>query len=521
MSAQIYIFLFLLSIFECNTELGGVKVAINETLFYEGLKTFFDNITEFLKEKSIDEQRFFRGCNARNLKFGVKNFDPSSVFIQFRSSDLHVTIRSLNAWITGRIDSSFLLIPFHNNADIDIRIHFIEFALKFGTQKNKKGKWIPSVDFIGPIKYDFTYTVDVDGIGGGFIASLGGSKAYDKIQEFMSNDVQSYVKDFVNNMDMEIAIDEKEGYYLDYSLVGKDGIRMKDGFIEVNSYARLYNKKVFGTDGNKYSLSQLPIITKMEKDFQLYVSQYSIQYALHTYFKTTNFINQLFSNVFRIEVIKVLFPDIQKKYGNQKIDIKFNPTEYPYVTLSEESMTFQVNSELIINANNKKVFNCNLGMILSFEIHISEGPIISAKIHNISIKVLEHSQLYYIQKEERLKIESAFLALNSLILPVINPLIEQKIKFPFSSFKGINFKNLSFEHKEQYLVVNFSVERVIRNIFSRFLRCDKEYLEKMNSFTKFLHIRFCSKSTLNQNKTVQLNFNSFIKAFKKTKLKQS
>ena len=156
-------------------------MAINETLISEGLNTFYDNITEFLKERPIEDQRFFRGCNARDLKFGVKDFEPSSFLLKFTPSSLHIKISRLNAWLTGRIDSSFLIIPFHNNAEIEIKISYIELNVRIGTQY-KKGKWIPSISFIGPINYDFTYSVDVDGFAGGLIANIGGSKAYDKIQ---------------------------------------------------------------------------------------------------------------------------------------------------------------------------------------------------------------------------------------------------------------------------------------------------------------------------------------------------
>ena len=202
-SAHIFILFIILQIIICDTELGGVKLAINETLISQGLNTFYDNITEFLKERPIDDQRFFRGCNARNLKFGVKNFDPSAVQLKFKPSSLHIRISRLNAWLTGRIDSSFLIIRFHNNAEIEIKISYIELDVRIGTQF-KNGKWIPSITFVSPINYDFTYSVDVDGLGGGFIASLGGSKAYDKIQEFMREDVKNLIKDFFDNMDMEI-----------------------------------------------------------------------------------------------------------------------------------------------------------------------------------------------------------------------------------------------------------------------------------------------------------------------------
>ena len=88
--------------------------------------------------------------------------------------------------------------------------------------------------------------------------------------------------DALNLIKTEIPIDESNHLFLDFSLV--EGLKTKNGYIEVNSYAFLYNDQETETKNKKnYALSIVPPITTIDNPNQVFISQYSINSALYTY----------------------------------------------------------------------------------------------------------------------------------------------------------------------------------------------------------------------------------------------
>jgi hypothetical protein len=81
-----------------------------------------------------------------------------------------------------------------------------------------------------------------------------------------------------------MPIDEPKGLYIDYSLVD---IKMRNGFLEINSYAFLYNKNKPETMQTKrIPFTMLPQISSIDTPNQLFISEYSLNSALYTYFIT-------------------------------------------------------------------------------------------------------------------------------------------------------------------------------------------------------------------------------------------
>ena len=84
----------------------------------------------------------------------------------------------------------------------------------------------------------------------------------------------------------EIVIDKKKWYIIDYSLVTHPYI--ENNFILFNSYARFINKNIPETQNkDNYFLSYgIPSYDLIGKSSQLYVSEYIINTALFTFFKS-------------------------------------------------------------------------------------------------------------------------------------------------------------------------------------------------------------------------------------------
>ena len=71
-----------------------------------------------------------------------------------------------------------------------------------------------------------------------------------------------------------IPIDEPKGLYIDYSLVD---IKMRKGFLEINSYAFLFNKNKPETmKPKRIPFTILPPITSIDNPNQLFISEYSL-----------------------------------------------------------------------------------------------------------------------------------------------------------------------------------------------------------------------------------------------------
>ena len=71
-----------------------------------------------------------------------------------------------------------------------------------------------------------------------------------------------------------MPIDEPKGLYIDYSLVD---IKMRKGFLEINSYAFLFNKNKPETmKPKRIPFTILPPITSIDNPNQLFISEYSL-----------------------------------------------------------------------------------------------------------------------------------------------------------------------------------------------------------------------------------------------------
>jgi len=85
--------------------------------------------------------------------------------------------------------------------------------------------------------------VDIDGfmLGlNGAVESKAKSLLKSQINDFIKNKRNKFLEDSLSKIPTEIAIDNKNGLYIDYTLV--DNIKMKTGYLEVNSYAFFYSK---------------------------------------------------------------------------------------------------------------------------------------------------------------------------------------------------------------------------------------------------------------------------------------
>ena len=86
---------------------------------------------------------------------------------------------------------------------------------------------------------------------------------------------------------------------------------------------------------NNYSLTQLPYISKMEKQFQLYVSEYSINSAAYTYLET--YYKPLDLDI-SSDIANILLPGFSEVFNDKKAHINLKYQSIPKIKITENGL---------------------------------------------------------------------------------------------------------------------------------------------------------------------------------------
>lgn len=453
-----FIFLFLCFLpflfSQTQTEAGGIKIALNQKLLTSALNNFFNDINAYVKEFPIPDVRLFKGCNARNIKGKIFNFDRNKVKIELKTEGIRVLITDLQGEITTRIDSSFAIIPFHNNAVITVHKLSLDATVRLSSAY-KNGRKILKAEFVGVPGYRVSYDISMDGFLNKILSAIAEYFADRQIAKIMNDKIDGYLQDAIDSLPLEVQVDSTNNYWLDYSLI--NDIRFKNEFLELNVYGLLYKKGNTDTaQKSRYPLSQLPVINKMEKELQLYVSEYSLNSALYTIIQTNNFRDKLKINDVKTKFLEPLLKGIQKKYGNVNTDVYFS-TEVPKLTITEESVNAKMGGTITVKpiTVNKPAYYIHFQTYFKLDLCVLPGPYISAKIIDMSAK----TDTVYINDigASTTVLEDVFSSVKEVFSLVLDDLLKNKIRLRFKQILGLKFSDLSLTHKNQYLVVKYNL----------------------------------------------------------------
>ena len=455
---KIYFALFLLcflpSFLSQATEQGGIKIALNQQLVYSALNHFFADLSKFLNDFAIPDIRFFKGCNARNVRGKISNFSKNSLTLQFNANGIHLMLHNLQGEITTKVHSSFAIIPFTNKAKVTINDLSLDCTIKVVT-KIKDGRKLLSAEFVGYPGYRLNYRISMDGAFNKILSAIAKYFADKKIAEIMNEKIDGYLKDAIESLKLETLVDSSNNYWLNYSLV--NDVRHKSGFIEMNVFGLLYKQGKSDTQNrNRYSLSQLPVINQMENELQLYVSEYSLNSALYTIIQSNTFQNQLKIDDIKTQLLNFLLPGIEKNFGKLPTSAEFYYST-PKLEITEKSINCPITGNIIVRVNNasKPVLLINYNLVLSLELYVLPGPYISAKILDLSAKT-NRVELNDIEAPQD-TFETLVNMVKTPTLALVNLLLKNDIKLSFKQLLGLTFKDISLTPKNQYLVVKYNL----------------------------------------------------------------
>ena len=451
-------FFFLISFFSIlqlllSVELGGVKFAISEKMANDALYHIYPSINEEVQCMELDDIRIMKGVNVREITLEIPNFTLDKVKILFREQFISVSVTGLKAKIKGVLHISNILSQ-TNDVEIEIKEFSVSAKVRVRGQKVGNNRIIPWAEFIEPPSHKIDFNVDISGFLFllNFVAeSVAKSKIEDKIDEFIKDKSKNYLRDVINLIPTELPVDESKGLYIDYSLV--EDIKMKYGYIEFNSYAFLYNKNKSQTKNKKnYALSLVPSIASYDYPNQVYVSQYSINSALYTYFITNPLSLKIDVNA---NILGLLLPSLFVKFPGKQTHVYLETTEPPVLDFEQNFINGDINGNITIyvEGRNDPIFACEIVLEITVEAIVMQDISISGKIDELSIEVGEISV-------NEAKSEFLIEHINKLIpyfLSALNEFIAKEIKYTLPIF----FKNIKIEHKRKYFIINYTMKKEV------------------------------------------------------------
>ena len=489
-----------------SVELGGIKFAISEKMANDVLYHFYPDIVKEITSIKLPNIHVCRGVNVEDITMGIPNFTLDKIKVKFTEKGINVNVSGLKAWVKGTIYLNKFLIKDDKDFTIDINEFNLNANLLVKTNVNEENKLVPFIQFTEPPTHTIDFDVDLENM----LWIL--DEALEPIfKSLLKNLIDDFIKDqsnkclnesFAKIMNItDMPIDDSNGLFIDFSLVD---LKMRNGYIEVNSYALLYNKKIDETRVVKrIPITLVPPISSVDNPNQLFVSQYAFNSALFTYFKTYPLSLKLNMNS---NILEFLLPSIMTKFANKKTEVFLQIAESPTLEFQQNLIEGKIIGNITINVEgrNTPIFICRIQITTKVQILILKDIIVSGKINDLNIKVLkidknEASSTFVIEQINKLF---------PIVLTGLNEYIYNNLKFSLPVF----FKNINLEHKTKYISITYTLKKEI--YFSNL----NQYLFGIEKFMKQLYFKNDAISFRNKGSLITIFlgyiYNSFFKDIK-------
>ena len=458
---KLYSALILLCIFQFII-LDGARVTINEKFIDAILNHFKTEITLLAKGIRLPDQD-----QINNLEFIIPNFNLNKIKISFTNGGLiNIQINNLQPRLDGTIHSKLLFIKVKHNFVITLRN--FQFSANFNvTSKYDKGVLVPDIQFAGDPNIDFSFNLDMSGFLGGLLGKMLQLTA-NFGKTFIMPTIKSQMKDILEKIMLKLPREISIGKYnLDITL--SRPIQLRNKFLEITSKARLYDPSIPLTKSQSFRQVYFPNITTLENQLQIYISEYSINAAIYTLLMSHN--KELKSTV-SPSSIESFLPGFKKKYINLSPQIFFTGYPKASIEITEQSLNVNLGGIFLIKVpgQSSPIFNSTLNLSLKVEAYIANGQRVSARIRDLNAKVSEVTINEVCQSNTTL-IENGLSNIKMTLIDLLNGFIKNYMEIPFPTFLGIKFTELTLQHKNHYLQINFNLVRGIntnKRVFGRF-----------------------------------------------------
>ena len=453
---KVFYLICLLSIFQIfhPLELGGIKFALSEKMTHDLLYHFYPTINKEITSIPLEDIRIERGLNVRNLALSIMDFNLDQIKIQFTEKFINITISGLKARVTGTVYINKFIFVTHKDITVDINEFSMNAKLKVYSKKDENGKLVPYANFTETPTHTIDLDVDLENTLW-LLDEAVEPKVKKELKNAINKAFQDESQDLLNKGIEKarnytvMAIDESNGLYIDYSLVE---VKMRKGYLEFNSFAFLYNINMPETMQTKrLPLTLLPPITSVDNPNQLFISQYSLNSALYTYFKTKPLSTKLDIDS---SILETLFPTFGKELA-EKTEIFLETTDPPTLDLKLAYVKGDIYGKisLKVEGRNDLSIAATLHIETKIELIIKDNIYLSGRIYEleINVKKIEVGELH-----AKLLIEQ-INKLSPIVLLALNEYISKNVKFTLPVF----FKSAEIDHKMTYLGINYSIKKEI------------------------------------------------------------
>jgi len=457
----------------CFDRKGGIKLAVNKKMLKLILEYFKNDINDKIKYIYVGDVD-----GIENIEFGISNFDPDLISFDFYNDNtIKIEIKNLVGSLKLTYHTKFLwIIPVSTNVEIKIKKLDISFDLKVGGKYDSRNNLIPNIymdssSFSSFLDFDY----NLDGIlNWGWIKSILKNKVSNQLNTQIKSNLIELLNDKIDKIPKKITIDEKRGFYIDYSLIS--GLEIYNDMILVNSYGLFYNENIEETKNReKYDLTnQLLQYDKEGKNFQVFIGDYALKNMLFTLYKS-NFLDfkitpKLLNKTLELEtklninLISKIYKGLEDIYDKEKeVNITIKVNSLPNIELVKDYIYLYIPTNVKIEIDEDKcILEYNTNIELKGDVEIIEnqnitGKIISIFSRNTNITKSNANSL------DNQYLEKKFNLFGGIIKAVANFVIYDNIHLELPKYKNINFYDMSVEHENNYIILNYNLKWDINN----------------------------------------------------------
>ena len=454
------------------TEGAGLKGAISYDASRLIVKYFTPDINKEISNIKVKDQILSyngRTFTLSNMNFGVSNYSHDKVQIYLQPPNI-IQIILQNIKASGRFNASFdfFIGKIKESVSFDIKNLIVNTKIKI-TSKAVNEKIYPDAVVVY-LNYDYDFDFKLSSTLGKLISifkSLIKERIRNEINSLINKEINHGIQIGLKKIPMEIVVDKKRGLVIDYSLVSSPFIQ--NNYILFNSYARFINKNIKETQiiDNYFLPLKVPSYDTLGKSSQVYISEYVINTALFTFFKsrdleiliTPEMLPQNLPIKLNTSWLGIIFKDISNIYGEDiPVNIKLIVCENPQMILKEKMISFilQTNIEVIVQGFEGIAVKFKTTFFVDAELKVFENCKISGNIKNLNMQNTKIVWGYIDDENFVTNVEKQFNTLKTIALPFINFFVLKNMHFDIPIIRGIKFTDLTISHHENFVIVNYN-----------------------------------------------------------------
>ena len=456
------IVLFLISFIFCeaedNNSLAGVKYIINDELI-DLLIPYFEyyikkNVTE---KKSITNNKF-ESILFKNLEFQINNFSIDKFKLNFdEDGSLNLRFNNIQAVFSGTFHT-IVISKFSAN----LYNFYIEQNFKIKSKYSEQGVYVPYFESNENPKIKFDY-----------ITKLGeDQREFAYLNELINNG--DFTKEFILpniiNLNINILNTVIEQFYKEFSFGTYYGVDLnmtspieyRNKSIQINAYGLFYYKSNNKTHNlTRYPLSKFPSIEN-NKIGQIYISSYAISSSLYTEISTNRNDKIRFSP--NVRDLDIMLHDTLNKIGYETINAIFNLRPDVEVECLDGYLNITIPGTLEFKTakNDTPFFIIDSKLIMKGLFSLYNNPNFRLEIDDLNIKILDvirnDINEYHLYGILNYHFESSFFAIRNLFTKELNNFLSSNY-MSIPNNMNIQFYDISFEHKKQYVILNFDLKK--------------------------------------------------------------